>query len=87
MKRFANETLQKMAQLDHSLNSMNNQNSAFINALKDEVENSAHFQRRQNQDTLGLIKGLSTTIKKQKDQQTQSQESFEKMKHTIHLIA
>lgn len=42
-KDFASTTINKLNNLDQQLNSMNNQQSAFINALKDEVENSANF--------------------------------------------
>jgi hypothetical protein len=64
---------------------MNNANTAFINALKEEVENSSIAQRNLNMETMILIKGLSNTIKKIKEIQDKLGEDAAKMRHTLTL--
>jgi len=63
------------------------QHSAFLNALKDEVEHASEGQRRQNIDLMNLIKGISSTLKKLKEAQMTFTHDDQGLKDTISLIA
>ena len=66
---------------------MDRQHSAFLNALKDEVEQASEGQRRQNIDLMNLIKGISSTLKKLKEAQMTFTHDDHGLKDTVALIA
>ena len=82
---FQKKTISQLDKIEINIGQMNNANSSFVNALKEEVELSSAAQRKLNMETMQLIKGISATLKKMRDQQNVMSEDNSKMRHTLSL--
>jgi len=57
----------------------------FSNTMKDEMEQYTESQRKQNLETLGLMKGVSATVKKLKEAQQSLREDEMKIRDTFQI--
>lgn len=64
----------------------NNHQTSFVNGIKDEVEFTHESQRKMNLETLNHIKGLSSTLRKIRDQQLMFADENMKFKEMMTAI-